>query len=70
MAVRGYCLAKIDVSVSTNGGMLVKNGATTAGSFATKDSQTENLAYPVVSHDCGVLLAEPSADGLRKVWLY
>jgi len=64
MAVSGRVLAKIDVSGATDGQKLVYLG--TAGpAFVTNDLGGTSTA----SRDCGVLLSEPSSDGVGTVWL-
>lgn len=63
MCIRGYALAQIDVSLATDARPLALNGNTTQGTFGTRD-----LVF--LSNDSvGILIAEPSADGLGKVWI-
>lgn len=65
MAIKGYCLAKVDSTGETAGRNLFVNGATLPGSLATEADTTFAL-----SQDIGVLLKAPDAtDGLAPVWL-
>jgi len=67
IAVKGYCLAKVDTSAPTvTGGSIVTNGATLIMSFATTAAATGREA---ISKDIGVLLTDTGADGLMPVWL-
>jgi len=66
MAVRGYCLAKVDTSESSTGERLVMNGATLVASFQT---QVTGAPGAPISDDIGVLLRDDAADGLMPVML-
>ena len=65
MAVRGFCMAKVDTSNSTTGEVLIPNGGTLEGSFGT----VPTIAKIAVSQDIGILLTDTASDGLMKVWL-
>lgn len=71
MAIRGYCLAKVDTSSATTGFDVVPNGNTVKGSFGTKDFfDAGNAGGPGInSADVGVLLIDNASDGLMPVWL-
>ncbi len=71
MAIRGYCLAKVDTTSATTGFGLVPNGNTLIGSFGTKNFfDAGNAGGPGInSGDVGVLLIDNAADGVMPVWL-
>lgn len=64
MAIKGYVLARVDASESTEGNPLRLNGAVLPGSFATSNTTPVSS-----SQDIGILLLAPGADGLAPVWL-
>lgn len=64
MAIKGYCLAKVDTSASTAGMAIVPNGATLSRSLATTPTDGTQM-----SADMGVLLKDSGSDGLMPVWL-
>ena len=66
MAVRGFCMAKIDTSAAATGEALIVNGGTLEGSFATTP---QTLAGKGLSQDIGILLTDTSSDTLMKVVL-
>ena len=65
MAVRGFCMAKVDSSASTTGELLVVNGGTVEGSFGTLPTIDAKSA----SQDIGTLLTDVGADSVMKVVL-
>lgn len=66
MAVRGYCLACVDVSQATAGYTLVPTTATSnPGNFGT--NICDGTLQTIVSQDTGILLSEGSADGPMPV---
>jgi len=67
MAIKGYCLAKVDTSESTTGAPLVANGDTQTTSFSTVDLFGGTVG--TVSRDIGILLRDDASDGLMPVWL-
>ena len=67
MAIKGYCLAKVDTSMAASGGTLQCNGSTLGASFGTNAYVA--IAPNTVSHDIGTLLNDTGADGLMPVWL-
>jgi len=64
MAIRGYCLAKIDSSEAAVNRRLLPNGATIKSSFAGTSGQE------ALSLDIGFILRNSSSDGLGAVILY
>lgn len=66
MATSGYCLAKVDTSVSHTGQRLVMNGGTQHASFGTTGGSASAVG---ISYDIGVLLIDNAADGLMPVVL-
>jgi len=68
MAVKGYCLAKVDTSESATGEKLTLGGATLVGAFQTVTTGTP-AAATTVSQDIGQLLTDTTVDGLMPVWL-
>ncbi len=72
ICVEGYCLAKVDTSASTAGERLTTatpDGETaTAASFSTAPTTMPDSG--AISADVGILLADTSADGLMRVYLF
>lgn len=69
MAIRGFCLAKVDTSLSVVGEPLIMNGATLAASFATIPTGDSTRKGHSMSQDIGTLLTDDGYDGLMKVVL-
>ena len=68
MAVKGYCLAKVDTSESATGEKLTLGGSTLVAAFQTVTTGTP-AAATTVSQDIGQLLTDTAVDGLMPVWL-
>ena len=68
MAVKGYCLAKVDTSESATGEKLTLGGSTLVAAFQTVTTGTP-AAATTVSQDIGQLLTDTTVDGLMPVWL-
>lgn len=68
MAIRGYCLAKVDTSESATGEKLALGGATLQGAFQTVNTGLGANAVNA-SQDIGVLLNDTTSDGLMPVTL-
>lgn len=62
IAVRGYCLAKVDTSSAQTGQKLFQNGGVLEGSFGTTGLLT-------ATEDQGTLLSDTGTDGLMPVFL-
>jgi hypothetical protein len=68
MAIKGYCLAKVDTSEAGTGEKLALGGGTLVAAFQTINSGMAGAATSA-SQDIGVLLSDTTADGLMPVWL-
>ncbi len=60
IAIKGYCLARVDTSSATTGHPLITNGGTLERSFGTNEE---------MSRDIGILLRDDGSDGLMPVYL-
>lgn len=64
IAVKGYCLAKVDTSDAVTGGVLSTDGNITPGALGTGI-----IPNGALSVDIGVLLNDTGSDGLMPVYL-
>lgn len=67
IAIRGYCLGRIDQSAVSHAGMSIAPAGSGLQSGIAGAGETYTVS--IMTPDIGVILHVPAADGLDKIWL-